>query len=196
MAVAATFLTGVRDLRTCPGRSAPQQRRRLAIDAAISAPEHCQCPPPTVNDFKLDATASVPDAAENNGEGRGDKTIPMPRDQTIPIRHRSGCRCQQGGDATAATPPRQPTQRRCRGPPRNRRRLSATVPPADQPVADRLREMLAAKSAALFRAAGRTDAVEKFYTTREFAPLWTQGGVVTESGKRVTRVLKDAAPMA
>ena len=36
-------------------------------------------------------------------------------------------------------------------------------------------------------------AVEKFYTAREFAPLWTQGGALTESGKGVIARLKDAA---
>jgi len=36
-------------------------------------------------------------------------------------------------------------------------------------------------------------AVEKFYAAREFAPLWTQGGLLTESGKGVIARLKDAA---
>ena len=36
-------------------------------------------------------------------------------------------------------------------------------------------------------------AVEKFYTARDFAPIWTQGGKLTDSGKGVVARLKDAA---
>src|SRR5258705_5310061 len=63
MAVAATFLT-VSVTPACaqadPARSGAAE---LAIDAAIPRPEPANVPPPTINDFKLDTTASVPDAA-------------------------------------------------------------------------------------------------------------------------------------
>src|SRR6202035_4994895 len=42
------------------------------------------------------------------------------------------------------------------------------------------------------RKAERTS-VEKFYTARDFAPLWTQSGALTDSGKGVIARLKDAA---
>ena len=54
------------------------------------------------------------------------------------------------------------------------------MPPADQPVADRLRDMLGAKSLRYFDRKAERAAVEKFYTAREFAPLWTQGGKLTD----------------
>jgi len=40
-----------------------------------------------------------------------------------------------------------------------------------------------AEIAALFGRKRERAAVEKFYTAREFAPLWTQGGVVTASAR-------------
>ena len=67
------------------------------------------------------------------------------------------------------------------------------MPPADQPVADKLKEMLGGKSLRYFERKAERTAVEKFYTARDFAPLWTQGGALTENGKGVIARLKDAA---
>jgi len=72
-------------------------------------------------------------------------------------------------------------------------KAASNVPPADQPVADKLRDMLASKTLRYFDRKAERAAVEKFYTTREYAPLWTQAGTVTESGKGVIARLKDAA---
>src|SRR5665213_1315414 len=72
-------------------------------------------------------------------------------------------------------------------------KAASNVPPADQPVADELRDMLGTKSARYFDRKAERAAVEKFYTAREFAPVWTQGGSLTETGKGVIARLKDAA---
>ena len=53
--------------------------------------------------------------------------------------------------------------------------------------------MLGAKSSKYFDRKAERAAVEKFYTTREYAPLWTQGGALTASAKGVIARLKDAA---
>src|SRR5881409_1095393 len=58
VAVAATFLA-TSALAQDQSRSTPAE---LAIDAAIPRPEPANVPPPTINDFKLDTTASVPNA--------------------------------------------------------------------------------------------------------------------------------------
>ena len=87
--------------------------------------------------------------------------------------------------ATAATPAAEPAQEPVKA--------ASNVPAADQPVADKLRDMLGTKSSRYFDRKAERAAVEKFYTAREFAPLWTQGGVVTTTGKGVIARLKDAA---
>jgi L,D-transpeptidase YcbB len=69
----------------------------------------------------------------------------------------------------------------------------SNVAPADQPVADRLKDMLAAKSSRYFDRKAERAAAEKFYGAREYAPIWTQGGSLTASGKGVIARLKDAA---
>src|ERR1700720_1297885 len=64
MAVAATFLTVAATSALAQADPARNSAAELAIDAAIPRPEPANVPPPTVNDFKLDATASVPDTAK------------------------------------------------------------------------------------------------------------------------------------
>ncbi|HUO00881.1 MAG TPA: L,D-transpeptidase family protein, partial [Bradyrhizobium sp.] len=71
-------------------------------------------------------------------------------------------------------------------------KAASNVPAADQPVADKLRDLIATKSAHYFeRKAERTD-IEKFYTARDFAPLWTQAGELTENAKGVIARLQKA----
>ncbi len=67
------------------------------------------------------------------------------------------------------------------------------MPPEDQPVADKLRDALGAKSSKYFDRKAERSAVEKFYAGREYAPIWTQAGNVTAAAKGVIARLKDAA---
>ena len=61
MAVAATFLTVSATSVFAQSDPARNSAAELAIDAAIPRPEPANVPPPTINDFKLDVTASTPD---------------------------------------------------------------------------------------------------------------------------------------
>src|SRR3954451_5352983 len=76
MAVAATFLT----LSATAAFAQSDQARSpadLAIDAAIPRPEPANLPPPTVNDFKAETTASVSDQARTT-EKAAEKTAETP----------------------------------------------------------------------------------------------------------------------
>src|SRR5882762_4577046 len=64
MAVAATFLTVSATSALAQADPARNSAAELAIDAAIPRPEPANVPPPTVNDFKSDAAAAVPEAAK------------------------------------------------------------------------------------------------------------------------------------
>src|SRR6202011_764201 len=184
MAVAATFLTVTATsalAQTDPPRNSAAE---LAIDAAIPRPEPANVPPPTASDFKPDATASVPDAAKTTEPKITEKTTekaaePKPSDVvTAPA---------------AAPPPAEPTATPAAEPAKEPVKAASNVPPADQPVADKLREMLGGKSLRYFDRKAARSAVGKFYTCRDLAPLWTQAGALTESGKGVIARLKDAA---
>jgi murein L,D-transpeptidase YcbB/YkuD len=174
MAVAATFLT-VSGTSAFAQDQARNSAAELAIDAAIPRPEPANLPPPTVNDFKLDTTASVPDAAKTADTKPADT---KPADVVT---------------APAVTTPASPPAAATATPAAEPVKAASNVPAADQPVADRLKDMLGAKSLRYFDRKAERAAVEKFYATREYAPLWTQSGSVTASGKGVIARLRDAA---
>jgi L,D-transpeptidase YcbB len=182
MAVAATFLTvsatsALAAQSTTPRASAAE----LAIDAAVPRPEPANVPPPTAGDFKMDTTATVPDATKAVEK----PAEPKPADVvTAPA--------PAANDAATATPPAATATAPAAEPAKEPVKVS-TVAPADQPVADRLRDMLGAKSLRYFDRKNERAAVEKFYTARDYAPQWTQAGKLTDGGKGVIARLKDAA---
>jgi murein L,D-transpeptidase YcbB/YkuD len=194
MAVAATFLTvSVTSAfaQSDPARNSPAE---LAIDAAIPRPEPANVPPPTINDFKMDSTVSTPDAAkidapktdipkaaEKAPETRPSEVVTAPAPDANKADTATTTTTSPAPAAATATPAAEPVK------------AASNVPSEDQPVADKLREMLGSKSLRSFDRKAERTAVEKFYSAREYAPLWTQAGTPTESGKGVMARLKDAA---
>src|SRR5260370_34191557 len=84
MAVAASFLTvsATSALTTSAlaqvdaARNSPAE---LAIDAAIPRPEPANVPPPTASDFKMDTTASVPDAPKTDNSKTDNSKTDAPK---------------------------------------------------------------------------------------------------------------------
>src|SRR5258708_1026461 len=192
MAVAATFLTVSATSALAQADPARNSAAELAIDAAVPFPEPANVPPPTINDFKPDATASVPDPAKTTGKAAETKEsdiVPAPASDA----GKNDTPKNDTATTTTASPPAAAAATPVAEPAKEPTKAASNVPPADQPVADKLREMLGAKSLRYFDRKAERTAVEKFYTARDFAPLWTQGGTLTESAKGVTARLKDAA---
>ena len=212
MAVAATFLTVSATSALAQGDQVRNSAAELAIDAAIPRPEPANVPPPTPNDFKLD-TSPAPEAAKVTEKATETKpadvaTVPIsepiktetskadpgktdgPKDETT---KNDSATVAPAQSPAAATPPAAATAVSTPEPVREPVKAASNVAPADQPVADKLRDMMGAKSLRYFDRKAERVAVEKFYTAREYAPVWTKGGVVTESGKGVIARLKDAA---
>ena len=193
MAVAATFLTVSATsalAQTDPARTAPpnsrSMRRSRVRTRQRSAPDHQR--------FQAGHIAPAADAAkamQNSGEGaRGQTVRAKPSDVAIaPATDPSKADTAKKDTATttvapppaAATPAAEPVK------------AASSVPAADQPVADKLKDLLGSKSARYFDRKAERTAIEKFYTARDFAPLWTQGGALTTTGKGVVARLKDAA---
>src|SRR5258705_5959637 len=208
MAVAATFLavsatSALAAQSTTPRASAAE----LAIDAAVPRPEPANVPPPSIGDFKIESTASVPDAAKASDEatekpndaGITAKAVEPKTD--IKIETKTDTKPAETVTAPAAnpsdtattTPPAATATAPAAEPAKEPLKAASNVPPADQPIADRLRDMLGAKSLRYFDRKNERAAVEKFYTARDYAPQWTQAGKLTDSGKGVIARLKDAA---
>jgi murein L,D-transpeptidase YcbB/YkuD len=180
MAVAATLLAmSATSALAAPSDTPRATAAELAIDAAIPRPEPANIPPPTASDFKMEGTASVPDAkaAEPKpaeiapASNTNDAAIATPA--TVPA-------------ATAVAPPAEPAKEPVKA--------ASNVAPEDQPVADKLRDLLVGgKSLRTFDRKTERAAVEKFYATRDYAPVWTQAGKLSDSGKGIIARLNDAA---
>ncbi|WP_338692262.1 L,D-transpeptidase family protein [Bradyrhizobium sp. 26S5] len=95
--------------------------------------------------------------------------------------------------ATATAPSASPAPATAAAPAAEPAKAASNVAAEDQPVADRLREQLASKSLRTFDRKNERAAAEKFYSARDYAPVFTKAGKLTEAGKGVIARLKDAA---
>jgi L,D-transpeptidase YcbB len=223
MAVAATFLTVSATSALAQSDMPRSTAAQSAIDAAVPMPEPANVPPPTPSDFKLDTTATVSpatDIAKVSDKGteapataaaptqdttkdsatkdstKDTATAPTAPATTPPATVATAPAAEPAKDAgksadapaaassapaTAAAPATEPAK------------AASNVPAADQPVADRLRDLMGTKSARYFDRKAERAAVEKFYTAHDYAPIWTQGGSLTSAAKGVIARLKDAA---
>ena len=159
MAVAATFLavSATSALAQSDGpRTSPAE---LAIDAAVPRPEPANVPPPTASDFKMDITASTPDAANTAAPSTTAKApdpkpaeiVTAPAAESKPA---EASRIETPKSDTATTTPATLAPATATAPApepaREPVKAASNVPAADQPVADKLREMLGGKSVRVF----------------------------------------------
>jgi L,D-transpeptidase YcbB len=208
MAVAATFLTVSATSAMAQADPPRKSAAELAIDAAIPRPDPANIPPPTINDFKLDTSAPAPDTAKIDAPKAAEKAPDTkPADVvTAPSAepNKADTAAKDTATAPTASPPAATATTTASPAPAAPAAATATpaaepvkaasnVAPEDQPVADKLHEMLGGKSLRYFDRKAERTAVEKFYTARDFAPVWTQGGTLTAAGKGVIARLKDAA---
>ncbi len=182
MTVAATFLT-VSASSALAQDQARSSAAELAIEAAIPRPEPANVPPPTAADIKLDTTATVQDSAKEPNEPVKADVAPAPdKVETKPSElANSPATATPAAPAAPAAAPAEPVK------------AASNVPAADQPVADRLKDIIGARTSRHFDRKNERAAVEKFYGARDFAPVWTQGGTLTAAAKGVVARLKDAA---
>jgi murein L,D-transpeptidase YcbB/YkuD len=68
----------------------------------------------------------------------------------------------------------------------------ASLDPADRPIAEKIRDLLTAKSDRIFGTRKERAAVEAFYQSRNLAPLWFDKGVEAARTGQVAARLKDA----
>ncbi|MBW5435231.1 L,D-transpeptidase family protein [Bradyrhizobium canariense] len=207
MTVAATFLT-VSASSALAQDQARSSAAELAIEAAIPRPEPANVPPPTASDIKLDTTATVQDSAKEpvkepvkaEAAPAPDKVETKPSDvATTPAAEATKSETAKtepaksepakadtatptpAAPATAAAPASEPVK------------AASNVPAADQPVADKLKDIIGANASRYFDRKNERAAIEKFYGARDFAPVWTQAGNLTTAAKGVIARLKDAA---
>ncbi|WP_256805692.1 L,D-transpeptidase family protein [Bradyrhizobium sp. Bra64] len=216
MTVAATFLT-VSASSALAQDQARSSAAELAIEAAIPRPEPANVPPPTASDIKLDATATVqepakeaakepvkaeaapaPDKVETKPSDVATTPAEAPKSETAktePAKTEPAkiepAKIEPAKADTATTTPAAPAT--AAAPASEPVKAASNVPAADQPVADKLKDIIGAKTSRHFDRKNERAAVEKFYGARDFAPVWTQAGSLTAAAKGVIARLKDAA---
>ncbi len=217
MAVAASFLavSASAAIPTSamagPSDTSRSNAAELAIEAAIPRPEPANVPPPTAADFKADTTATIQiDASKSTDTAQPSTEAAKPAEQpapapvaTAPAKPDDAAKSDTAtapaaapaAPAAAAVEPAAPAAPAAAStePAKEPAKAASNVPAADQPVADKLKELLAAKALRYFEHKGERPAVEKFYAARDYAPVWTQSGGVTDIAKGVIARLKDAA---
>jgi L,D-transpeptidase YcbB len=218
MTVAATFLTVSASPAFAQNVVPRNSAAELAIDAAVPRPEPANVPPPTAADFKLDTPsvdATKTDATKTDANKAAEQAAPAtkPADvATAPISEptkieaakpeaakQEATKTEPGqndpkNDTATVAPAQSPTPATASSPEAKEPvKAASNVATEDQPVADKLREAFGAKAQRYFDRKAERAAVEKFYTARDFAPVWTQGGKLTDSAKGVVARLKDAA---
>lgn len=175
--VAATIMTAAAAHAQSPDTAQPSGAAKLAIEAAVPMPESANVPPPTAADLNpapaaevkpADTAATVPDTKAADTKTPDTKAVeaaPAPANEAAPVQ-------------TTATPPAtQPAV--------------AAVPAADTATADRLRDILTAKTSRYFDRKGEKAAVEAFYTARQFAPLWSaENGAAQRAKDAIARLQK------
>lgn len=210
MTVAATFLT-VSASSALAQDQARSSAAELAIEAAIPRPEPANVPPPTASDIKLDTTATVQDSAKELAkEPVKAEAAPAPAPEKVETKP-SDVATTPAPEApksdTAKSEPAQtepakteaakteaaPAASATVAAPAEPVKAASNVPAADQPVADKLKDLIGAKASRHFDRKNERAAIEKFYGARDFAPVWTQAGSLTAAAKGVIARLKDAA---
>jgi len=184
MAVAATFLTV--SASTAFAQNASNSAAELAIDAAIPVPDTSNVPPPTAADLKTN-TAATPASAADKAETTASTTPATAPASTVtsPAIAPAAQPVTESAKEKAEQPVAEPTKEPVKA--------ASNVAPADQPVANKLHELLDTKSARYFGRKNERAAVEKFYAARDYAPLWTEAGALSARAKGVIARLGDAA---
>ncbi|MCK1480025.1 L,D-transpeptidase family protein [Bradyrhizobium sp. 197] len=213
MTVAATFLT-VSASSALAQDQARSSAAELAIEAAIPRPEPANVPPPTASDIKLDTTAAIQEPAKEAVKAEAapapdkDKVESKPSDvaatpppeapksetaKSEPAKSEPAKTEPVKADTATATPTAPSAPAVAATPASEPVKAASNVPAADQPVADKLKDIIGAKTSRHFDRKNERAAIEKFYGARDFAPVWTLGGSLTPAAKGVIARLKDAA---
>ena len=165
-----------------------------ALEAAVPMPEAAILPPPTIADVTADPVSSEPSAINVTAEPaasepsaadtlNGSSSNAAASTETIPA----------APPAVAASPGETPADTAAIAP-------SQVVPPdpfasldpADRPIAEKLRDLLAGKVDKTFANKKERAAVDAFYQSRTLTPVWFDKGVENARAKAAIARLKSA----
>jgi murein L,D-transpeptidase YcbB/YkuD len=165
------------------GQRAAAMYANAAIDAAITAQPKNESPAAAPELAGASSVVVSPAPAPAPGE-----TSVVPKDVAAPAAAPSEAPAAAKDAAAPATPANSTiaTEQTVAPDP------MASLDPADRAVAEKIRDLLAAKTDKIFASKKERAAVETFYQARNLAPLWLEKGVENARAKAVVARLKGA----
>lgn len=188
-AVAATFLmTGV-----ALAQSEPAKAPEAAISAAVPVPVPANVPPPTAADIKAEefkAEAAKAAGVQKTDAPKVDTAVTEAPKADAPKTDtpKTDAPAANTAAAPASAPAASPASDTAAAP-------AATAPAVAElsPFGEKLRDLIATKSAKYFDRKTERAAVEAFYKDRNYTALWTNGAAATARATSAVSRLKDAA---
>jgi murein L,D-transpeptidase YcbB/YkuD len=150
-----------------PAAAAPDAND-AAIEALVPVPEPANVPPPSIVDIGGPATAAVTPKADD---------VQPPATAVPPSPAPATAAPAAEPAAPAAAPPKE---------------IAARPPAPLDPVAEKLRDLLAGKVDRLLDRKIERKPIEAFYAARNFAPLWSENGAANTRAKAVIARLQQA----
>src|SRR5262249_37464765 len=133
-----------------------------AIEALVPVPQPADVPPPSIADIGGPATGSVSaQPADTKAAGPAVANAAPSVDALVPMPEPANV------------------------PPPSKKDIGKTIAAADQPIAEKVRDLFAGRSDRIIdRKKERQDA-ERFYAARDFAPIWIENGAVNARANAV-----------
>ena len=144
------------------------------VEAAVPVPDLSGFPPPTAADIAKSAPSvapAAPKAAPTTVATTPPAAAPSPRPEVAPAPDGVDVKALSGRDLVKAP-------------------LAVNLSSFDATVAERVRDLLAAKGDRYFGRRGEKAAVEAFYRDRGFAPVWLRDGAPSARGTSATAYLR------
>jgi L,D-transpeptidase YcbB len=157
-----------------PALAGPDEKS-AAIEALVPVPEPANVAPPTIADIGGSATASVTPKTPDV-EPTAPAAAPASPAAT-PAPAAPATAVPAAAPAPAAAPPKE---------------IAATPPAPLDPVAEKLRELLAGKVDRLLERKNERKPIEAFYAARSFAPIWIENGAANARAKAAIARLQQA----
>jgi L,D-transpeptidase YcbB len=168
----------------------------LAIDAAVPMPEPANTPPPTPSDFSTLArglATGEPAATEAKpAEPARAAAAPTPVTTATAPAKDDAKPDETKKDDVAATPPTPVAPATVAPAAEPAKAPVSNVAAADQPVADKIKDLLANRASRIFSRKDERVAAEAFYKERGYGPLWIESGAASTRSKAAVARLKAA----
>jgi murein L,D-transpeptidase YcbB/YkuD len=157
----------------------------VAIEAAVPMPDPATLPPPTAADVKSEPAAAAPQTVPSAPAAAAPGAAPSAPTAAAPAAAPAASTGSiEGAQPQTASAPATETVKPD---------PLASLDPADRPIAEKIRDVLAAKTDKIFASKKERAAVEAFYQNRNLAPLWLDKGAPNERAKAAIARLKQAA---